>query len=191
MTSDPTAQRIRGRLVYLRALEADDVALVHRWYQDARTAALMGELPRSLAAMEARYRNGIADQGRDSYPFLICRLEDDVPVGRLDLFAIDRANGSADFGIAIGDREQRGRGYGRDAVEALSDFAFEELRLERLHLLTDATNVRAHRTYQAAGFTVEAVERRAFFQHGRFTDAVHMSLLRHEWEALPRRAVPR
>lgn len=183
---DAQLPMIRGRLVFLRPQEPDDVATVHRWYENAETAALMGELPRSLAVRNRRFTASM--DGRDFYAFMVCRLEDGVAVGRSDLFDIDHLRGSAAFGLAIGEPAMRGRGYGRDAVEALSDFAFGELRLERLALVTDAHNERAQRTYRAAGFTVEVVERRAFYQHGRFTDDVHMSLLRGEWASLPRQA---
>ena len=44
---------LRGERVYLRALEPEDADLVHRWYEHADTARLMGEWPRSLARRRA------------------------------------------------------------------------------------------------------------------------------------------
>lgn len=186
--NDAPLPMIHGRLVYLRPQEPDDVALVHRWYLDAETASLMGDMPRSLVWRQRRFAASAQGHGDDVYLFIICRLGDGEPLGRIDLFDIDRANGSAAFGIAIGEARFRGQGYGGDAVDALVDFCFAELRLERLWLLTDDHNHRAQRVYQRAGFTVEARERRAFYQDGRFTDDIRMSMLRHEWEQLPRRS---
>jgi RimJ/RimL family protein N-acetyltransferase len=181
---------IRGELVYLRPLEPDDAATVHRWYEDDEFRRLMGDLPMSLAARRAGYERGAADFDpgtTDVFRFVICRLEDGVPVGRTDLFSIDRTNGSAAFGIGIGDRAARGHGYGSDAVNALVDFAFGELRLERVWLSTDEENAAAQGTYRRCGFVEEARRRRAFVDRGRLIDEVRMSLLREEWEALPRR----
>lgn len=188
--TDPRRQSVRGELVYLRPLEPGDAETVHRWYEDGDFRRLMGDLPLSLAARRAGYARSAEDfdpTTTDVFRFIICRLEDGLPIGRTDLFAIDRTNGSAAFGIGIGDRTARGHGYGSDAVNALVDFAFGELRLERVWLSTDAENRVAQATYRRCGFVEEARRRRAFMDRGRSIDEVRMSLLRGEWEALPRR----
>ena len=76
---------------------------------------------------------------------------------------------------------------GSDAVNALADFAFGQLRLERLWLDTDDQNERAQAVYAKAGFVVEGRLRRAFYQDGRWSDDIRMAMLRSEWEALPRK----
>lgn len=180
-------RQLRGELVYLRPMEPADVELAHRWYTDARVAWWMGDPPSSLARRQQRYERGLAGQGEDHFSFVICRLEDDEPVGRTDLFLLDRTNGSTAFGITIGDPAHWGHGYGTDAVNALVDFAFGQLRLERVWLGTDARNVRAQSAYAKAGFREEGRLRHAFYQDGEFHDELRMALLRSEWQALPRR----
>jgi len=120
------------------------------------------------------------------FRFVICLLEDDRPIGRVDLFDLDRRNGSAAFGITIGEPELWGHGFGTDAVNALVDFAFGQLRLERVWLDTDEHNARAQAAYVKAGFTQEGRFRRAWYQNGRWSDDIRMALLRHEWAALGR-----
>ena len=178
---------VRGERVYLRALEPSDVEHVHRWYEHADTARLMGEQPRSLAHRRADAEAEVAKAGRDWFAFVICLLADDRPIGRADVFRIDRINGSAGFGIAIGEHELRGAGLGTDAVNAIADFCFGQLRLERLWLVTDAANARAQHVYSKAGFVREGVLRKAFYQDGVFQDDVMMAMLRSEWDALPRK----
>jgi RimJ/RimL family protein N-acetyltransferase len=73
-------------------------------------------------------------------------------IGRTGLFEIDARSGTAELGIVIGDPEQWGRGYGRDAVRALVEFGFRDLELKRIHLYTFPENRRARRAYEAAGF---------------------------------------
>jgi ribosomal-protein-alanine N-acetyltransferase len=189
-TSSPAGRPnpiLRGERVYLRALEPADADLVQRWYEHADTARLMGELPRSLARRRADLESGQADMGRDWYGFIIGLLLDDRPIGRADLFEIDRYNGSAGFGIAIGEHDLRGGGLGTDAVNVIVDFCFGQLRLERVWLVTDAINARAQRVYEKAGFVHEGRLRRAFYQDGAFSDDIRMAMLRSEWEALARK----
>jgi RimJ/RimL family protein N-acetyltransferase len=178
---------LRGELVYLRALEPDDADLIHHWYGHADTARLMGEWPRSLARRRADAESAAAEAGRDWFAFVICLLEDDRPVGRIDIFEIDRHNGSAAFGLAIGEHDQRGRGLGTDAVNAVVDFCFGQLRLERVWLVTDSVNLRAQHVYEKAGLVHEGRLRRAFYQDGIWQDDIRMAILRSEWETLPRK----
>jgi RimJ/RimL family protein N-acetyltransferase len=117
---------------------------------------------------------------------VICRRADSEPVGRTDVFEIDRHNGSAAFGITIGDPALWGQGLGTDAINVVVDFAFGQLRLERLWLGTDANNTRAQGAYAKAGFTVEGRLRHAYYQDGKFVDEIRMAMLRDEWAALTR-----
>jgi diamine N-acetyltransferase len=66
------------------------------------------------------------------------------------------------------------------------DFAFGELRMERLWLDTDAHNERAQAVYRKVGFSVEGRLRHVWFQDGVHTDDIRMAILRDEWLALPR-----
>jgi len=177
---------LRGAHVYLRPLEPEDVDLVTRWYSDDRVRKLLGDPPMSHATRRARYDSAVRDDGEAVIRFVICRLDDDTPVGRADLFDIDRTNGHCTFGIAIGDPELWGRGLGTDAVNAIVDFAFGELRMERVMLDTDAENHRAQAAYRKAGFVVEGRRRHHWFVDGAYGDDLLMALLRDEWLALPR-----
>jgi RimJ/RimL family protein N-acetyltransferase len=177
---------LRGERVYLRPLEPDDAELIHGWYEDTRLQTLMGDPPLSLAARRQRYEEAAKSDGPDVFRFVICRLDDDRPIGRTDVFAIDRLNGSCAFGIAIGDPASWGGGMGTDAVNALVDFAFGQLRMERVWLGTSDDNERAQAAYRKAGFTLEGTMRHAYYQDGRWSDELRMAILRDEWAALPR-----
>jgi RimJ/RimL family protein N-acetyltransferase len=178
---------LRSERLYLRAMEPEDADLVHGWYEHADTARLMGEMPRSLARRRADAQSAVGESGRDWFAFVICLMADDRPIGRADIFEIDRYNGSAGFGLAIGEHDLRGGGLGTEAVDAITDFCFGQLRLERVWLVTDSVNLRAQRVYEKAGFVHEARLRRAFYQDGIFQDDIRMAILRDEWAALPRK----
>jgi RimJ/RimL family protein N-acetyltransferase len=178
---------LRSDRVYLRALEPADADLVYAWYEHADTARLMGEMPRSLARRRADAEAAAAEASRDWFSFVICLVADDRPIGRADIFEIDRYNGSAGFGLAIGEHDVRGGGLGTEAVNVVVDFCFGQLRLERVWLVTDSVNLRAQHVYEKAGFAHEGRLRRAFYQDGVFQDDIRMAMLRDEWEALPRK----
>jgi RimJ/RimL family protein N-acetyltransferase len=179
---------IEGERVFLRPIERADAELIHRWRSDAEVAALasMG-LPRSLAYIEQRADRLARNAEEDTYTFIICLLADERPVGEASLFKLDRVNGSAELGIFIGEKEEWGKGYGTDAVNALVDFGFGSLRLERIWLEVWTENARARRSYEKAGFVHEGTLRHDLYERGTYTDGDVMSILRDEWLALPRR----
>jgi len=173
---------IRGRLTFLRPAERDDIPLIVRWFNDRTfTQYIASRAPMGLAFEERWYEDLLAAHGTTRWYFVICRLADGRPVGSCDLHSVDQTNGSAGIGIGIGDPADTGSGLGTDALEALLDFGFGQLRLERLHLDVYDFNRRAIRSYEKAGLTHEGVARRAIYRDGRFHDVVLMAILRDEW----------
>ncbi len=179
---------IRGERVYLRPAERADVPTFVRWFNDADVVHnLATRAPMSDAAESAWFDRMLAAQGKTDYHFVICLLEDDRAIGTIGLHGIDGENGSAEFGIAIGEKSEWNKGLGTDATRAICDFGFGSLRLERISLLVYAGNDRAVRAYEKAGFTHEGTMRRAHFIRGAYHDVHVMGLLRAEWESLPHR----
>jgi RimJ/RimL family protein N-acetyltransferase len=175
---------IGGERVYLRPAERSDLATFVRWLGDADVARTISvRAPLSLAAEEAWFERMLAAQGTTDYHFVICLIEDGRPIGTIGLHGVDRANGSAEFGIAIGETGEWGKGYGTEALGAICDFGFGELRLERIDLRYFAGNDRGRRAYEKAGFVHEGTLRHAHFAGGEYLDVHVMSLLRDEWAA--------
>jgi RimJ/RimL family protein N-acetyltransferase len=188
MTSLPERRPIiRGGHVYLRPAERDDVPTFVRWFNDAdvlRNLAMFS--PMSEAAESGWFDRMLAAQGTTDYHFVICLLADDRPIGTIGLHEISWKDGIADFGIAIGEKGEWNKGYGTDALRAISDFGFGSLRLERIGLFVYAGNDGARRVYEKAGFVHEGTLRRAHFARGEHHDVHVMSLLRSEWTEQPR-----
>lgn len=173
---------IESGRVFLRQLERSDAEVYHRWRNDARVADLSGfREPMSMPQAEQRIERLATDQGKDHYAFLICLLADERPIGEAVLFELDRHNGSVELGIFIGEADEWGKGYGTDAVNALVDFGFGSLRLERIWLNVWTENLRAIRSYEKAGFMHEGTLRHDHYEGGRYTDGHIMSILKDEW----------
>jgi RimJ/RimL family protein N-acetyltransferase len=179
---------IRGERVYLRPSERSDLATFVRWFSDSETLSFLGMRAPMGEALEEQWFNRMLEMhGKDAYHFVICLLTDDRPIGTSGLFHIDQLNGSAGIGISIGEKSLWSQGLGTDAMFALLDFGFGELRLERMWLEVYDFNKRAQRSYDKSGFVLEGVERHAIFRRGRYVDVLLMSILRDEWAAQQRK----
>lgn len=181
---------IRGALVYLRPFENSDKEAYKRWRADAdpmSTAEFGYRAPLSDAEVDNYFSDRPGQQGKSMYQFIVCNLADDKPVGNVMLFDLDTRVGGAELGIFIGEAEYRGKGFGTDACNAIVDFAFGELRMERLCLQTRVDNPAAQAAYAKCGFHVDGVARHAVFARGNFIDATEMSILLGEWQKLKRK----
>jgi RimJ/RimL family protein N-acetyltransferase len=184
----PELPILRGERVFLRAAERADVPTFVRWFNDSVTTSFVTiRAPMSQAMEDQWFDQMLQAQGKDRYHFVICLLDDGAAIGTLGLFDVDEVNGSAGIGITIGEKQLWGRGYGTDAMNALLDFGFGQLRLERMWLEVYDFNERARRSYDKSGFVLEGVKRHAMFKRGRYHDVQLMSLLRDEWMAQHRR----
>jgi RimJ/RimL family protein N-acetyltransferase len=184
----PPRPMIRGERIWLRPTEPSDVVNDSAYAGDAEVGHFLGaKSPMSRAAAE-RFSTMIFSQaGETGYGYSICLLGTEQSIGTVFLRDVDKVNGSGVVGIFLGDRRYLGQGYGTDALNALVDFGFGELRLERIELEVFDYNARAIRSYVKAGFQTDAVLRHSRFHRGAYHDVQIMSILRDDWLALPRK----
>lgn len=180
---------IRGEKVWLRPTEPSDIIHDSLYAGDAEVGHFLGaKTPMSKAAAERFSAEVFSQNERDpsGYGYAICLLGTETSIGTVFLRNVDKVNGSGIVGIFIGDRRYLGQGYGTDALNALVDLGFGELRLERIELEVFDYNARAMRSYEKSGFQTDAILRRARFHRGAHHDVHLMSILRGDWLALPR-----
>ena len=95
-------------------------------------------------------------------------------IGTIELYDIRRTE--ATLGIIIGERSHWSKGFGPEAIQALLEYAFDNLCLERVTLSTFEDNPRAQSAFKKVGF----VERRRVSAGKGRTD-VQMELRRGRW----------
>ena len=73
-------------------------------------------------------------------------------IGCIDLFDFDARNRKAAIGMYIAP-EVRGQGVGKQAVQALMDYAFGFLHLRMIYAIISVHNIACSRIYEQMGFT--------------------------------------
>ena len=107
--------------------------------------------------------------------------ESGQPIGTIGLYGIKREDFRAVMGFDLLS-EFWGWGYMTEAGNALLDYAFRELGLNRVQASADADNKRSLATIGRLGFIKEGVMRQKDFYKGAFHDDVVFSILKEEWE---------
>lgn len=178
---------LEGEGVRLRPMEDGDVPLLARWLNDpdVRHWLHLSEDSERLLTLEAhreRFERIRADPAHVSW---CIETKDGQPIGEIGLMDIHRLHSRAELGVTIGEKDFWSRGYGTDAVRRVLRYAFEEMGLRRVGLITDEDNLRAIRCYEKCGFVREGLLRAFRLRHGRPLNMVAMGALREEFEKQP------
>lgn len=112
----------------------------------------------------------------------ICLNETGEPIGRIVIGDIEPEWKCELWRIYIADMNLRGKGYGRQALEAVMEYCFCEMDMQRLYLDYYTGNP-AEYLYRAAGFTYEGLLRSNCRKNGKLYDVNLMSILRDEYFA--------
>lgn len=170
-TSRPAIE-LHDHPILLRAWREDDAAAVYLACQDPEMQRWLPDLPRPYTQDDARaFVSGALGPG--GYQFAVC--EHGTVVGSIGLWPAKHETGHIGYWCAP---EARGRGITTRALRRVCRYALDELRLERLELITDSANVASRRVAVKVGFQREGVKR-SDLRHpdGQRRDSVLFSLL--------------
>lgn len=182
---------LRGERVLLRPRKRADLARVYEFTNDVEFKGLIGDWPlepQSLERLEARFNAGLAEGERDGPRFAI--EANGEYIGHALLYDINEADGVCWLSIGIGDPNYQSKGYGREALALLLDYAYRIRNLRRVCLHVAGSNERAIRAYRALGFVEEGRLRQHTWTGDRYDDLLCMGLMRDEWHAQRQDAAP-
>lgn len=153
-------ERLESERLLLRAPQPDDAAMINAavhesldnlrpwmpWADHAPTLADTRIVAREMMVSFAR---------RESLTYRILRRSDGEFIGTCSLFQFnwDIPSGEIGYWVRV---SMQGQGYITEAVNRLTQFAFEELGLERIEIRCDARNKRSAAVAERAGYTLEA-----------------------------------
>jgi len=174
-------QMIKGERVTLRAIERDDLPRYVNWLNNP---AVIHHLSLYLPMNSDNENDWYEAQRKDStiQNFAIMLNEGAAHIGSVGFMNINHREQNAELGILIGEKNQWGQGYGREAIRLALDFGFSELNLHRVYLRVDASNTQAIRCYLSCGFVEEGRLRDTVYHQGHFEDQLIMSVLRPEYQ---------
>lgn len=171
----------KGKRVTLRSISREDLPRLCEFNNDLEVELAGGgdpPIPQSLARLQTEYEQEAAKGGRDGARFGI--EADNKLIGQGALFNFDEVAHTCELGIAIGDKDYWGKGYGSEAINLLLDYAFQYRNYRKVYLRVNATNERAIRAYRTCGFVEEGRLRAHAWSAGQYIDVLYMGLLGDE-----------
>lgn len=166
-----------GQKVSLRSLRQDDMAVLYKWINDPDVIKYTNTF-KPVSEMEQKIWFQSLPEHKDQIVLGIELRNDKKLIGTCGLYFIDYQNRAAEVRIKIGAKSYWGRGYGKEAIELLIDFAFVDLNLRRLSLKVLSNNNRALKIYKKTGFQEEGILKEAMYIQGKYCDLIAMGMLR-------------
>ena len=169
---------IRTERLIIRLIDAQDIEQVRKLHNHPETLKWLSDTHFvTKVEQESWFKKISSSLTSRRYVVELCETKDLVGVFRLD--DIDMENKSAYVGLDIS-TDFRRKGFALETYEAMVPLLFEELQLNRLSLVTLATNHPAIYLYEKLGFIKEGILRQAFYRGTEFVNGLIYSKLRNE-----------
>jgi diamine N-acetyltransferase len=161
-----------NRRISLRALEPEDLEILYRWENDTGLWNLSNTLvPYSRYLLKEYLEHSRKDIFELKQLRLVIEMnEDRRPVGAIDLFDFDPFHRRAGIGILIAEKSDRKKGYAREALESLKEYAFQVLKLHQLYCNIGSRNEESMNLFKSAGFRVAGEKKEWLFNGKEFED---------------------
>jgi len=177
-----TAERkpLVGERVILIPFTKKDLVHIQRWSKDAKLRKLIGEIaPMSQAEAQKFYKELRSDENRLCYTIVL--KKDNRVIGEAGLLRMFKPWRNTDMTIIIGEKDQRGKGYGKEAGHLLLTHAFHNLGFHRISIDVVGFNKKAIRFWKSLGFKKEGTHREEYYCDNKYSDFIMMSILEDEY----------
>jgi RimJ/RimL family protein N-acetyltransferase len=172
-------KKIVGDKIYLSPINVDDCEQYTAWLNDIEVVRGI-RLYTNMICLE-KEKEILAKMCCEVGNFAIVEQITDKLIGNCSLMDIDNASKTAELGIFIGDAENRGKGYGTEAVKLLLDYGFNYLNLQNIMLKVLAFNECAIKAYEKAGFKEFGRRTKAYYFNNEYHDQIFMEILKEDF----------
>ncbi|RAR75768.1 GNAT family N-acetyltransferase [Flavobacterium aciduliphilum] len=170
---------LQGSLVYLRALEPEDLSFIYAIENDEAIWHVSNtQTPYSKFLIRQYLENAHQDiYEAKQLRLAICNSASGETIGLIDLFEFDPKNRRAGIGIVIQNQENRAQGNGKEALKLLIDYAFTHLHLHQLFANIAIDNVVSLNLFTTFGFQKIGVKKDWVFTNHSYQDEVLLQLI--------------
>jgi diamine N-acetyltransferase len=144
---------LNGDKIFLRAVEPEDATALMLWENNPEYWHVSDtEIPFSLFQIKHYIENAQNFRSTGQLRFIICSTLNKKPIGTIDLFDANFKHRRAGIGILIADKNERGKGYAKQAVELLIEYAKRILDMHQLYCSVEIDNRESLALFNSLGF---------------------------------------
>ena len=164
---------LTGEKLYLRALEPEDLDFIYEIENNESIWEISGtQTPYSRFLIKQYLENAHQDIYEAKQLRLVMVSNKKETIGLIDLFEFDPKNKRAGIGLLIAKSEHRHKGYGKEALELVCNYAFTHLNVHQLFANIAADNAASIKLFESLDFEKIGVKRDWMFVNGEFKSEI-------------------
>ncbi|MEY4605014.1 MAG: hypothetical protein RIT43_2306 [Bacteroidota bacterium] len=168
---------LRSDNIFLRSVETGDATRLMLWENNpSHWKVTDTEVPFSMTAIMQLIEQQQNFRSTGQMRLMICLASSNEAVGTVDLYDADFKNGNASVGILIGEASERGKGYARESLLLLIEYARDLLALHNLSCSIQEDNEESVRLFRSVGFEKVGTRKEWFLYKGRRMDELIFQL---------------
>lgn len=174
-----------GKTITLSAIKSSDFCIMENWFNNTgflRYYDTLPAIPQSINQIDALVKD--FENSSEKYMFAIRLSSNGKIIGITGFDSIIWSCGVATAFIGIGDDSFIGKGLGKEAMQLLIDYGFNELNFHRIQLNTISYNEIAIGLYKGMGFVKEGTYREHVLRDGKRYDLYMFGMLSSEWRSI-------
>jgi len=178
---------LKSEHLKLRALKIEDLKYLNEWRNDLENKIMAQgyRLPITMLQDENWLKSKMGNTHANEVFFIIETIEEGIPIGLIQLTDIDYISGIAIWGIVLGDKSMRGRGFSKEASLLLFDYAFNVLNLRKIFGYPIAYNKETLKMHKSLGFFHEEGRLKShYYLNGDYHDVFILSVFREDFTNL-------
>jgi diamine N-acetyltransferase len=169
---------LKGRNVYLRALEPEDLDFIHDIENDENVWEVSNtQTPYSRFLIKQYLEQAHKDIYEAKQLRLVISTYEEIAVGMIDIFDFDFSNKRAGIGVLIKDTEHRQLGYGAEALQLLTEYCLKHLDLHQLYCNISEDNEASIKLFTKQGFKKIGLKQDWNFVNGKFKNEYLFQLI--------------
>lgn len=174
--------KIETNRLILKGFSPQDMTIIFEKYSNVEIKKILGHrTEEEFQIEEFKQKNGYAAYNRSFVLFLLIEKITNNIIGRCGLHNWNLEHKRAEIGYNMADDNSKRKGLMTEAVSAVIDFGFIELKLHRIEAIVGNGNIPSLRIMAKYNFTKEGVMREHFFVGENYEDSFIFSKLQNEY----------
>ena len=169
---------IEGELVYLRALNEDDLNGNYiSWLNDAEVCKYNAHHRFVNTKEKTKSYIDSVNNSNTNLVLAVCYKEDNAHIGNISIQNINYIDSCAEFAIVMGETAYHGKGLAYEAASLIINHAFSTLNIHRVYCGTSSENTPMQKLALKLGMEKEGHQKEAMFKNGKYVDILLYALL--------------
>lgn len=173
-------KKLVGKKVYLSPINVDDYNQYCEWINDLGVSLPIGLATKNVPLhTEKELLINLSKE----HSYAIVTLKDNELLGNCGLTDINHLHKTATLGIFIGNKSNRNKGFGSEAIELILNYGFKILNLNNIMLQVYSFNELAIHAYKKLGFKTFGTRSESYIVNDIYYDTIYMQILKRDFKS--------